>query len=227
MNHRILIIDDEAAMRAHLSNLLSQVADVQVECAANDIEANAMVEANAYDVALVDLKLNPKPTGQLVGFRYACLLASKGCQVIIVTGNTGENLSEFGVALNCSDIVTKPFVDSVLMGHVERALRWCDLKRAGVAPKDLPTDLKIDPFKNCCEWQGKVIHLTPTELQLVKLIWDAEGKSLDLNHLRTHLRSGSNHAVTQHITNIRAKFVEVDANFKKIACHGGAYFWVR
>lgn len=227
MKRRILIIEDEAAMRAHLSHLLAQVPDIQVDCAASDVEANAMVEANEYDVALVDLQLNPTPTGQLVGFRYACLLANKGCQVIIVTGDTHEKNSEFGVALKCSDIVTKPFADSVLMGHVERALRWSDVKREGVAPKDLPTDLKIDPYKRRCEWQGKVINLTPTELQLVKLIWDAEGKSVYLHHLRTHLRSGNDHAVTQHITNIRAKFVAVDPLFTKIVCHGGAYLWLR
>ncbi|WP_128106549.1 response regulator [Azoarcus sp. DN11] len=211
-------------MRDRLCTLLRQLDDVQVDCAATEQEADEFTTRQSYDVALVDLQLNPKPTGQLAGLRYASRLADRGCQTIIVTGDARDFLSEVGMALTGSDIVTKPISDVVLLGHVERALEWRNRNASAV---DLPPDLVLDPFKQCCQWRGQTIQLTPTELSIVKEIWHANGQRVDLGRLISVLKSGSGHAVTQHIANIRRKFESVDPDFDKISCHGGAYLWAR
>lgn len=227
MPRRILIIEDEPAMRERLSALVRKLDDVQVDCAANEQEADALIAQLSFDVALVDLQLNAKPTGQLVGLRYASRLADRDCQTIIVTGDTRDFLSEVGMALTGSDIVTKPFNDSVLLGHIERALQWRNRDASQMAEPDLPPDLVLDPYKRCCQWRGQTIQLTPTELSIVREIWQAKGQRVDLSRLTKVLKSGSGHAVTQHITNIRRKFEAVDPAFDKISCHGGAYIWAR
>lgn len=225
MARRILIIEDESAMRERLLALVQQLDDVNVDCAANEQEADELIARHGYDVSLVDLQLNPKPTGQLVGLRYASRLVDRGCQTIIVTGDTRDFLSEVGMALTGSDIVTKPFTDSVLLGHIERALQWRNRDSSAMAESDLPPELVLDPYKQCCQWRGETIKLTPTELSIVREIWHAKGQRVDLGRLTNVLKSGSAHAVTQHITNIRKKFEAVDPAFKNISCHGGAYFW--
>ena len=57
MPRRILIIEDEQAMRDRLSALVRQIEDVQVDGAANEHEADALIAQHRYDVALVDLQL--------------------------------------------------------------------------------------------------------------------------------------------------------------------------
>lgn len=224
MPRRILIIEDEQAMRDRLSALVRQIEDVQVDSAANEHEADALIAQHRYDVALVDLQLSPTITGQLKGLGYVKTLSARGCQTIIVTGDTRDVIGEVSVALS-SDIITKPFVDAVLLGHVERALQWQN--RDASAGGNLPPELVIDPYKRSCHWRNKTIRLTPTELSIVSLILHAEGKRVDLAQLGEVLKSGGAHSVTQHIMNIRRKFEDVDPNFNNIHCSGGAYVWER
>lgn len=224
---RILIIEDESAMRERLSALVKQIEGVQVDCAANEQEAEALIDGSQYDVALVDLQLNSRATGKLLGLRYASQLAFRGCQTIIVTGDTRELLPQVGMALTGSDIVTKPFDDATLLGNVERALRWRHRYATVTAEPDLPPELELDPYERCCYWRGAKIRLTPTELSIVREIWNANGKHVDLKRLTAMLKSGGSHAVTTHIANIRGKFKDVDGAFDKISCHGGDYLWAR
>lgn len=224
MPQRILVIEDEQAMLNHLLELVRHIDDVQVDGAANEQEADALIAKTQYDVALVDLQLNPTTTGRLRGLHYVKTLSAGGCQTIIVTGDTRDTIGEVSVALS-SDIITKPFVDAVLLGHVERALQW--KKRDPSARGNLPPELAIDPYKHICRWRNKTIQLTPTELSIVSQIWHAEGKRVSLDQLRKDLKSGGVRAVSQHIMNIRRKFEEVDPEFDKIHCPGGAYIWER
>lgn len=224
MPRRILIIEDEQAMRDRLSALVRQIEDVQVDSAANEHEADALIAQHRYDVALVDLQLSPTITGRLKGLGYVKTLSARGCQTIIVTGDTRDVIGEVSVALS-SDIITKPIVDAVLLGHVERALQWQN--RDASAGGNLPPELVIDPYKRSCHWRNKTIRLTPTELSIVSLILHAEGKRVDLAQLGEVLKSGGPHSVTQHIMNIRRKFEDVDPNFNNIHCSGGAYVWER
>jgi len=220
----ILVIEDEQAMRNHLLELVRHIDDVQVDSAANELEADALIAKTRYDVALVDLQLNSTTTGRLKGFHYVKTLSAGGCQTIIVTGDTRDAIGEVSVALS-SDIITKPFVDAVLLGHVERALQW--QKRGTSEEGNLPPELAIDPYKQTCRWRNKTIQLTPTELSIVSEIWHAKGKRVSLDQLRKDLKSGGARAVSQHIMNIRRKFEEVDPEFNKIHCSGGAYVWER
>lgn len=227
MVQRILIIEDEAAMRARLTKLATSIDGVEVDCAANEQEADAFIENSRYDVALVDLQLDSKPGRELRGLGYVALLAAKKTQSIIVTGDKSEFLPKVGMAVAGSDVVTKPFSDVVLLGHIERALQWQSGKNESAPGTGLPPELRLDPLNRCCVWRGHTISLTPTELSIVNQIWQANGQRVDLARLQKKLKSGSTHAVTQHITNIRGKFQAVDNEFDKISCHGGAYAWSR
>lgn len=224
MPRRILVIEDEQAMRNHLLDLVRHLDDVQADGAANEQEADALIAKAQYDVALVDLQLNPTTTGRLKGLHYVKTLSAGGCQTIIVTGDTRDTIGEVSAALS-SDIITKPFVDAVLLGHVERALQW--QKRDTSAGDNLPPELAIDPYKQNCCWRNKTIQLTPTELSIVSHIWHAEGKRVSLEQLRKDLKSGGARAVSQHIMNIRRKFEQIDPEFNKIHCSGGSYVWER
>lgn len=224
MPRRILVIEDEEGMRQRLTSLVRQIDDVEVDEAGTEQAADELIDGRHYNVALVDLQLNSKPNGKLIGLKFVSALSMTECKTIIVTGDTREAIGEMGAALSC-DILTKPFMDAVLVGTVERALQWQD--RAASDACTMPPDLTIDPLSHSCRWRGSTIHLTPTELSIVHEIWTAQGRRVDLNRLTVLLKSGAKHAVTQHITNIRRKFEDVDPEFNKIHCIGGAYFWER
>jgi two-component system OmpR family response regulator len=226
MKQSILIIEDEQSMRENLAALAKTAGDVEVDCAGTEEQADQLIATKRYDVALVDLQLNGKVNGKLVGLRYAAKLADMGSGTIIVTGDGRDLISEVGMVLTKSDIVTKPFNPSVLLGHIERALLWKRRDPQNVAEADLPPELTLDPYKGTCKWHGETIRLTPTELSIVREIWLAKGQKVDLPTLKEFLKSGNKHAVTQHIANIRRKFQAVDETFDKITCHGGAYFWI-
>lgn len=224
---RILIIEDEQSMRGRLVALVNQIDGIEVDCAANEQEADQRIKSRQYDVALVDLQLSSKATSKLAGLRYASHLSILGCQTIIVTGDTQDFIPEVGMVLTGSDVVTKPFKDAVLLGNVERALIWADRNASASAKPALPPDLDLRPLERCCYWKSTKIHLTPTQLSIVNALWTANGDRISAIKLKEQLKSGGTHAVTQHIASIRSKFKEVDPEFDKIINSGGSYFWTR
>ena len=112
----ILIVDDEAPIRA-LIRLTLERAGYTCDEAATGTEAADKIEANTYDLALLDIML-PGPDG----YELLDYLRSVQTPVIFLTAKTAVADRVRGLHLGADDYITKPFSPSELVARVKAHL---------------------------------------------------------------------------------------------------------
>mgnify|MGYP003204876573 CR=1 FL=1 len=135
----ILIVDDEAPIRA-LIRLTLERAGYTCDEAATGTEAADKIEANTYDLALLDIML-PGPDG----YELLDYLRSVQTPVIFLTAKTAVADRVRGLHLGADDYITKPFEPTELVARVEAAARR--VTRSGTP-----------------------LHLTPREFDLLEVL---------------------------------------------------------
>jgi len=122
---RILIIDDEALIRQSLADFLSEF-DYVTETAADGVQGLERVQAEQYDIVLVDLRM-PRMDGLEV---IARLKADRPFRPVVVVSGTGV-LTDAVEALRrgADDYITKPIQDlEEVVIVIERVLEKAQLR---------------------------------------------------------------------------------------------------
>ena len=115
---RILVVDDEAAIRLTLDLLLRRRGYL-VTSAKNGLEALAAIERQAFDLLLLDLKM-PGMSGIEVGRRAREILPDAA--ILILTGSTSiEGLVE-APGLEQFDVLTKTASPQEVLDRVAAAV---------------------------------------------------------------------------------------------------------
>ena len=126
MTARLLIVEDERAIRLALSGLLRREG-YEVEQADAGGDAVARLAAEAFDLVLTDLALGEGPSGMDV------LRASKREQpetpVVMITAHGNEKIAVEAMKLGAEDYVPKPFDNDEIRLVVKRALERTQLAR--------------------------------------------------------------------------------------------------
>lgn len=115
---RILVVEDEQAMREALAFLL-QAAGHTVDTAADGVTALARVEQFHPEMILLDLML-PRLNGVEVCRR---IRAQYDIPVIIVSARSGEAEKVVGLEAGADDYVTKPYSSAELLARVQAVAR--------------------------------------------------------------------------------------------------------
>ena len=123
---RILIVEDERAIRLALSGLLKREG-FESEQAGDGQEAIARLEAEPFDFVLTDLALGEGPSGMDV------LRASKAHQpetpVVMITAHGNEKVAVEAMKAGADDYVPKPFDNDEIRLVVRRCLERTRLAR--------------------------------------------------------------------------------------------------
>ncbi len=126
MNPRVLIVEDEAAIRLALSGLLRREG-YDVEQADSGEPAIARLRTDAFDLVLTDLALGAGASGMDV------LRAVKEFQpdtpVVMITAHGSEKIAVEAMKAGASDYVPKPFDNDEIRLVVRRALDRTRLER--------------------------------------------------------------------------------------------------
>ena len=120
---RILVVEDEALIAMDLQALLEDAGYRVLGPANSSAAALALIDADAPDVALLDVNL-----GRSDAFGVASILTERKTQVIFLTGHTAHKLPP---AHRHLPLVSKPYLPQVLLQAVERAL---DERKAAAPP---------------------------------------------------------------------------------------------
>lgn len=169
---RLLIIEDEPAMRTALTDLL--IAEGHRILTASD-GASGLDRAltEKPDLILLDVML-PKRDG----FSLVAELRRHGHQepVLMLTarGHVGDRVH----GLNCGadDYLAKPFSTDELLARV-RALLRRSTRTAGAVPESLTLgDVCLHFTRFTATRAGTELHLTPKEWALLKLLAESEGE---------------------------------------------------
>ena len=115
---RVLVIDDDPLVRRSCERILGQSYDVKL--AENGGDGLASLEAESFDLALIDLKL-PDLNGMDIIRRAPDRFPDT--PLIVITGYSTIKSAVEAIKLGASDYLAKPFGPDELEAAVEKALR--------------------------------------------------------------------------------------------------------
>lgn len=125
---RVLLADDEPLVRTTLKTMLS-VAGCEVEAVdSGDALLDALAQGATPDVIVTDLVMPGVSGSELV----QTLETMSSCPILLITGYTGEDLSDAVVGRSRHQLLRKPFVQSELIAAIAGLLQDC-AQKASVA----------------------------------------------------------------------------------------------
>lgn len=160
---RILVVEDEKKVASFLKKGLEEEY-YAVDCAYDGEEALYMVEANEYDLMILDIML-PKIDGLevLKGVR------DKGSPLPVLMLTAKDSVEDVvkGLDTGGDDYLTKPFAFAELLARVRALLRRKERAPAGELQV---ADLVLDPVTHAVSRGGREIELTAKEYTLLEYL---------------------------------------------------------
>ena len=163
MRNRILIVDDEPAIRRLLRNTLER-ADYAVFEAGNAREAITRAAADLPNAILLDLGLPDRD-----GLSLIPLLAKADTVVLVVSAREATAEKVAALDLGAHDYVSKPFDTDELLARLRVALRYRE--PADTVPQVVRRgDLTIDLDRRIVRRAGDDLHLTRKEHDVLAVL---------------------------------------------------------
>lgn len=199
---RILIIDDEVAIRRFLRTVLSgeEFALHEAEHGHAGLSVTATIRP---DLILLDLGL-PDLDGLEVIKRIR-----EWSQVPIIVLSVREREEDKIAALDAGadDYLTKPFGVGELLARMRASLRRS--QQVAPEPTFVRDDLEVNLELRRVLVKGQEVQLTPTEYDLLKLLISQAGKVLTQRHILNKIWGPSHleqpHVLRVNISNLRRK----------------------
>jgi two-component system KDP operon response regulator KdpE len=207
MQPRVLVIDDERAIRRFLQTALT-AQGYTVEEAVNGQEGIAAVATLRPDVILLDLGL-PDMDGVTVAQR---IREWSPIPIIVLSVREKEGDKIAALDAGADDYLTKPFGVGELMARMRVAMR-----RTAPVPQDATFtvgDLSVDLAKRVVKVGENDVNLTPTEYDILRLLVNHAGKVITHTQLLRQVwgpgYEEEAHMLRVNISNLRKK-IEPDA----------------
>lgn len=210
---RLLLVDDEAALREPLAEYLARQGFV-VHQAASAAEARTRLRDDAIDLVLLDIMM-PGEDG-LSLCRH--LAESKAIPTILLTARTETTDRIVGLEIGADDYVTKPFEPRELVARIRSVLRRSSKTAATPAPTDdevLVFDgWRLDPLRRkLTDAEGAVVPISSVEFRLLLAFVEHPRQVLDRDRLLDMVQGREAHlfdrAVDNQVSRLRRK-VEAD-----------------
>ncbi|HEY5683190.1 MAG TPA: phosphate regulon transcriptional regulator PhoB [Sulfuricaulis sp.] len=160
---RILIVDDEPAIRQMVCLALEQASYVCLE-AADVFEAQKIIVADKPDLILLDWML-PKISGVEYAHRLRHEKLTQDIPVIMLTARTEEDDKVKGLDSGADDYITKPFSTRELLSRIRALLRRTTPHAVEMAVE--AGGLLLNPVTHRVTVAGKPLSLGPTEFRLL------------------------------------------------------------
>lgn len=200
---RILVVDDEIAMRQLLRIYLQQENYV-IEEAANGKEAYDLIVKNDYDLMILDIMM---PI--MDGFETMKLVRKvSDIPIILLTAKGAVQDKVVGLSIGADDYLVKPFEEAELMARVKALLRR--VHKMGES-EDLIRykGIIINHSSRNVSYQDHPINLTQTEFDLLAELIRHKGKVLSREQLGELIWgidfTGEDRTIDSHIKNLREK----------------------
>ncbi|WP_421836245.1 response regulator [Novosphingobium sp.] len=227
---RVLVVDDEAALREPLADYLVRQG-FAAEQAASAAEARARLAAEAFDIVLLDIMM-PGEDG-LSLCRH--LIEARGLPVIFLTARGEATDRIVGLEIGADDYVVKPFDPRELVARIRSVLRRA-ARAAGTADSAAADEFhytfegwRLDPLRRrLIDSEGAVVAISSAEFRLLVAFLDHPRQVLDRDRLLDMVQGREAHlfdrAVDNQISRLRRKIERDSRNPELIqTVWGGGY----
>ncbi|MDY7013589.1 MAG: response regulator transcription factor [Cyanobacteriota bacterium] len=225
--HKILVVDDDPAIRNLIFRFLSQK-NYQMESADNGKTALEIFSQFNPDLVILDVNLP-----DALGYNLCEEMRNRtNVYVIMLTSRTDIGDKKAAFIRGADDYLTKPFDLQELELRVEAILQRQRPVTSSNTKQPLVFDyLIIDPERREVKVNGKSVPLTALEFDLLHYLASRPGKSLKRETLISEVWDyaeivGDQRVVDVHIGQIRKK-IEVDSSkpslIKTIRGHGYSF----
>lgn len=177
---RVLIVEDDPVLADGLTRSLKQ-SDYAVDCAHDGEEADHMLGAQNYDLAILDLGL-PK----LDGFEVLRRLRRRGATVPVLVLTARDALADRvkGLDLGADDYLTKPFDLPELEARVRALIRR---GQAGGSTLVTHGSLTLDLNGRRATLAGVPLELSARELGVLEILMVRSGRVVNKEQLAEKL----------------------------------------
>jgi two-component system KDP operon response regulator KdpE len=197
----VLVVDDEPALRKVFRTSLAASGFV-IEEARSGEEAVDILPQHPFDLVLLDI--NMPGIGGVEACREIRALAPK-VGILMVTVRDAENDMVRALEAGADDYVTKPVRFRELVARMRAVIRRLEADSAIQPIVIRVADLEMDLERHSLRKAGGLIHLTPTEFDLLALLMRNQGAPLthakllraiwgpeygtELDYLRSYVRT--------------------------------------
>jgi len=220
---RILIIDDDEALRRSLAEQLQLHEEFSAAEASNGGEALESTRTQYFDAILLDVGL-PDMDG-----RELCRVMRRNgvrAPIMMLTGADGEADTILGLDSGANDYITKPFRLNVLLARLRAQLRQHEASEDAVfaigpytfrpSAKTLTDDVK-----------RRKVRLTEKETAILKYLYRAGektiGRAILLNEVWGYNSGVTTHTLETHVYRLRQKIERDPAKAEILITEPGGY----
>lgn len=225
MGVKVLLVEDEDNIRQFTKiNLVREGFEIiEAESGEKGVE---LAEKHNPDVAVLDIMLPG-----IDGFEVCKILRRKYPNIVIImlTAKTQDTDKIEGLERGADDYLTKPFNPRELILRMKSVLRRTNTE----AENDQiiqDSTFKLDMYSRSFYKNGKEITLTPTELNIIKLLMENPGKAITRDELMDKAWGkdfiGDAKIVDVNMRRLRSK-IEEDSTHPKyiVTVWGVGYRW--
>jgi len=166
-----LVVDDEASFRRVLRTSLA-TNGFAVEEARSGEEAVAILARCVFDLVLLDVNM-PGIGGVEACREIRAHMPKIG--IVMVTVQDGESEMVRALDAGADDYITKPIRFRELVARLRAVLRRLRIDDASEPTLLQAGDFELDINRHVFYRQGEIIHLTPTEFELLALLMRNQG----------------------------------------------------
>lgn len=220
---RILLVDDDDALRQSLAEQLDLYQDFETAQAPDGTAALELARTGHFDAVFLDVGL-PDMDG-----REVCRLLRRSgvkCPIIMLTAAGADSDQILGLDSGANDYVTKPFRVGVLLARLRAQLRQHEQSENAlfsIGPFTFRPAAKQleDPSK------GRKIRLTEKETQILKYLYRADGQVVKreklLNEVWGYNAQVTTHTLETHVYRLRQKIETDPAHATILVTEPGGY----
>jgi two-component system KDP operon response regulator KdpE len=167
----VLIVDDERSIRVSLRTILTGLDFVIVEAARGE-EALSLVRTAQFDIVLLDINMPG------IGGIEVCRSLRKSfpkLPIIMLTVQGSEDRKVEALDSGADDYITKPFQLRELIARIRAAVRRNKLpdEEGSVL---LVGDVSLDASRHLVKKNGRMVHLTPKQFELLHFLMANAGR---------------------------------------------------
>ena len=205
MNERILLVEDEAALRMTLIDRLKSEG-YEIDFAADGEQGLDKATREPFDLVLLDVMLPRKS-----GFDVCHDIRAAGMAVpILMLTARGQSVDKVvGLKIGADDYVTKPFDTMELMARIEALLRRSRISAPAASAVHNVGSLRVDLPGTMVTREGQRVPLSAREFQLLRYLLEHRGTTVSRGNILKDVWGYSSQTFTRtvdvHVASLRQK----------------------